>query len=188
MSTDITTIQDGVTSDQHALIITTDLAFSEWKRLGDRLASTVNRGQWSLGDWRLYGQRYTIDHPDGLRAIDQADETLRVYAWVCQAFPPDRRERTASKLSFGHHQIVAGLTENEADRWLDTAITAGLSKHRLHAEIRDSRALTAPKLLDVTRITWQIETGRHARYEAAATKAGMSLDAWALETLDRAAA
>jgi len=64
-------IAPGVVSRRDGLEIEGALSFNEWKRLGEQLESTLDRAQWSLADWRLYGLRFKMHYAHGLAHVSR---------------------------------------------------------------------------------------------------------------------
>lgn len=75
-----------------------------------------------IGDWMSYAlkkfkrRRIKTDAMWALRKYSCG--TLRNLRWVAELIEPSRRRE---KLSFGHHQVVAGDPHKEQDLWLDLA-------------------------------------------------------------------
>lgn len=117
-------------------------------------------------------------------------QTLRNYAWVARKFPAARR---LDSLSFQHHFEVASLPETDQDLWLQRAKQFAWSKTELRHRIKardipeDLRgdALTGDK--EQQSVTVAPHPAQVARWERAATQAGMSLPDWVVDVLDRAA-
>lgn len=121
-------VAPGVLSHANGLEITDEPTFNEWRRLGQILADTTDRALWSLGDWRLYGERFAKDYHAALAAIDDASRIAATAARVVRAFPLERRR---GQLSFEMHELVAPLAEPDQERWLDDAERQGWKRRQL---------------------------------------------------------
>lgn len=126
----------GVVSTPFALVITADLRFNDWRRLGEQLEAINERSSWALGDWRVHGDRFSAEYEDALKAIDAASQTVFRCAWVCRAFSAERRRKG---LSFSHHAQVASLGAGEQDLWLDEAERQGWSARELADRVSQRR-------------------------------------------------
>ena len=95
--------------------------FEHWLALGKRLALADSVLAWRIGDWwdhgeHRYGDRISAVHASGWNGPSFG--TCRNYATVARAFKTSRRRDV---LSFSHHQEVASLSSEDADRLLDWA-------------------------------------------------------------------
>lgn len=115
-------------------------SFDDWVETGRQLASANKVLNWWIGDWWAAG-----NHRYGARAAVAAQgifgrgfQSLANMASVCRAFSTSRRRE---HLSFSHHEAVAVLKPDQADKLLDRAERENLSVHALRAEVillRDS--------------------------------------------------
>ena len=181
------------------------MPFTTWLQIGSQLSCVANSSAWCLGDWLAYGEvAYTGRYRDAIERTSLDYQTLRNYAWVARRFTMSRRR---DRLSFGHHAEVAALPEVEQDFWLRKAEQLGWSRNQLRREVRGSLreregapaaqpdqpdrdqpggsrgaepAAGANLMIKVTPA--QLET-----FEQAAGKAGLTVGAWAAQTLDEAA-
>jgi len=135
MSTDVerrtTDLGEGIVSRPNGLEITRELSFNEWKQVGERLLATVDRALFTLGDWRLYGERYAKDYHPAIEELDARSRFIAPSLRVSRAMPLERRR---DQLSFDVHEVVAGLDEEAQDRWLDDAERQGWSRQQLQFE------------------------------------------------------
>lgn len=133
----------GTVSTANALMLPDGLSFGEWARIGDLFASTESRIAWTIGDWRVYGDRFADEYGEGLEQIDRASETVRLYALVSRAFPPVAR---ATSLTWRHHfEIAARVKDTDLRlRWLSEAERHGWSTRELGDRIGERR-ITGPR-------------------------------------------
>ena len=113
------------------------LSFEEWKEYGRNLGRIEKIYMWKVGEWWTYGEinygeKTSItksDDWDGLRYQTCAD-----VGWVFKKFHFSRRHEN---LSWSHHREVAGLDEEDADRFLNDAITHKWSRKELRKQVSD---------------------------------------------------
>lgn len=124
-----------------------DTTFEQWKSVGRKLSRASQALNWQKGDWWVFGE-----HRYGERAAAAAEGifentfgTLRVYGTVARAFEPLRR---LNDVSFSHHQEVASLPKEAADRLLDQALRTGLTTRDLRRQVQ---AIKVPVRLVATR-------------------------------------
>ena len=150
-----TTSGDGTVQIGHfkltgtGLVVEDDSTFDEWETLGGILHRLEGSIQWLIGDWLNYGAWAWGDkYQPVAEAIGYDEKTLRNYAWVARNVVLSLRK---DKLSFGHHNIVAGFPADEQNYWLNRAVDEGLSIAKLRKAIQggdaldDGGALIAPK-------------------------------------------
>jgi hypothetical protein len=94
---------------------------------------------WWVGDWLLYGEGRKADwgqkYDEAIERTGLAYGTLRNTVFVAKRFSQLSRRR--DKLSWAHHQEVAGLpTEKDQDKWLSRAEKEGWSEKELSRQIR----------------------------------------------------
>lgn len=117
---------------------TGDITVSEWMEVGRKLHAIGSCYQFLLGDWlnfgeRAYGEKYKL-------ACEQTGmdyQTLANYAWVCAKIEIYLRKEN---LSFGHHNLVAGMPESEREKWLDNAANGKWSIADMREAIRKAEA------------------------------------------------
>jgi hypothetical protein len=186
------------------------LRFENWVHVGRVLATSRTSLAWCLGDWLVYGEEvFAGRYRDAVELVSLDYQTLRNYAWVARRFPLSRRREA---LSFGHHAEVASLPEPEQEFWLRKAEDLGWSRNRLRSELRSSlrerthaiekasstRTPTAQRLSDdsdndsaatdeVMRLLLELDSAQGERWNAAAAKEHLSVEAWAVRALDDAA-
>ena len=174
------------------------MAFEKWLTIGRQLSEVCTSSSWCLGDWLVYGEdTYGSRYRDAIEYTSLDYQTLRNYAWVARRFSLSRRRYT---LSFGHHSEVAALSDPEQEFWLRKAEELGWSCKRLRSEVRASlreREDSDPCEMDTTssekwpqqndELKVELSPDQIRSCEQAAGKAGLSIEAWAIQALDRAA-
>lgn len=107
-----------------------DLTVQQWREMGNWLNQLKDSIQWMIGDWANLGVQHidTWVAPDGrefetryaelLETTDYSYSTLRKFAFVSRAVPPERRR---TSLTFSHHVEVAHLSEPDQEMFLDMA-------------------------------------------------------------------
>lgn len=161
------------------------LAFSEWVRLGTRLAQLSHASAWYLGDWLRYGERtYGCRYKTALETTCFDYQTLRNYAWVAGRFPPGRR---LTGVSFQHHAEVASLPEPSQDLWLHRAERHRWSRNELRRQLRG--AAHAGEDDEQSRLVVHIHVlvDREHRWREAAAAASQDLPEWLMQAGDEAA-
>ncbi|MFI0374185.1 LmbU family transcriptional regulator [Actinomadura sp. 1N219] len=167
------------------LSLPAELPLRSWVEIGRQIAVIADASAWWLGDWLLYGQ---ARYPDRYqRAIDRTGlsyQTLRNYAWIARRFPVSRRRDT---LSMQHHAVVAALSDDEQEIWLELAERESWSVNRLKSRVRAERSRPAPASDPVVVLKMEIDPNRRRRWAQAAEQAGSDLAFWATQILDQAA-
>src|SRR5579871_2709476 len=117
-----------------------DIGFPEWAEAGRRLGAMGRCGQWGLGDWIQYGNaRFGERYTRAARITGYDVQTLMNMVYVASKFEISRRREA---LSWSHHETVAALEPEEQDRWLDLAVSRGLSVADLRLELRSARRMS----------------------------------------------
>jgi hypothetical protein len=180
------------------------LPFDSWLRIGSHLSAVASSSAWCLGDWLIYGEvAYEGRYRNAIEQTSLDYQTLRNYAWVARSFPMARRR---DGLSFGHHAEIAALPEAEQDYWLRKAEELSWSRNKLRGEVRASlkerekglsvcpesdereqRPAQARAQVAVADLTIKVTPAQLEACESAATRAGLSVDAWAALALEAAA-
>jgi hypothetical protein len=114
-----------------------DLDVRSWEAEGRRISAISKGTPWWIGDWLLYrastwGERYS----DARRITGMDPKTLRNIRWVAASIGPSRRRE---RLSFSHHELVAGFEIDEQERWLTRAEADRLTVDDLRVELRAAR-------------------------------------------------
>ena len=162
------------------------VSFGKWELAGLKIARIQDSSAWCLGDWLVFGQsQYKDRYRQAIDAAGLDYKTLRNYAWVARRFEIHRRREG---LTFQHHAEVAGLPQDDQDRWLDEAERLAWSRNRLRESVRQSRqgGQPVPESSPIPRMSVATET--IARWHEAAEATERSLDHWIVETLNAGAA
>jgi hypothetical protein len=174
------------------------LNFERWLGIGKMLSATHTSSAWCLGDWLVYGETaFNGRYREAIEETSLDYQTLRNYAWVARRFELSRRR---DNLSFGHHAEVAALPETEQDFWLRKAEDHGWSRNELRKQVHfslDARGgAVAPDddapdrhlpSADLERLQLKVTPEQLELCRAAADKAGVSVEIWAVNALDYAA-
>lgn len=103
-----------------AMILPARLKYEVWEQLGESIIATRESSKWWLGDWVNGGEaRY---HEKYAQALDNGVYDLgtwKNFAYVAGRFTPERRRE---ELTWSHHQAVAALEPDVADRLLALAV------------------------------------------------------------------
>ncbi len=161
-----------------------DVSFDQWRRVGVRIAKTADLTAWCLGDWLAYGESaFAGRYRQAADLVGLSYQTLRNYAWVARRFALSRRR---DSLTFNHHMVVARLTTEQQDFWLDRALGEKWSVHRLRARLSEHEApgkkMDEPAGAALSKVS--VNRQRLSRWQAAARRANSSLEEWAVATLD----
>ena len=140
------------------LLIPDNTNFGEWKSIGRQLKNIEGAIQFWVGDWINFGE-----HKFGDRYLLAMSETGYSYQYlVHQKYISSRFVNPAGDintksdnvspvafrhegLSFSHHQEVASLPPEVANRLLDKAENDGLSRQELRSEVKEWREEHTPK-------------------------------------------
>ena len=117
-----------------------DMRFPIWEQLGEALARAERSLLWYLADWWVWAREKRLP-PEEIHTIAGrlgfAVHTLDTYASVARAFETSRRLEI---ISFTHHQEVAALSKEQADKllaWCKPVAAGG--KPRSTRELRAKR-------------------------------------------------
>jgi hypothetical protein len=121
-----------------------ELGVSEWVEQG-RCLGAIGRGSaWWIGDWVRYGSvRYGDKYAAASQVTGYDAHSLMNMSYVASRFEPSRRR---PGLSFSHHAVLAGLSPDDQELWLDRAEAGGLSVRALRIELRKARERSAARL------------------------------------------
>lgn len=177
-----------------------ELPFDLWLGIGRQLSAVSTSAAWCLGDWLAFGQKaYAGRYRQAIEQTSLDYQTLRNYAWIARRFALSRRRDT---LSFAHHAEVAALAEPEQDFWLRKAEEHRWPVKRLRQQVSTSladRSAGQPAQRGeaghrrgehdwvALRLQLRVSTGLLENCQAAADKASLSMEAWTVLTLERAA-
>jgi hypothetical protein len=136
--------QLGCKDGPYSLVLPKDLAFDDWKAIGQGLGRLRDQCRWLLGDWWAFGEsRYgartaIVQSPDWDGPQFQTCANKGRVSRVFEAATSRRRE-----LSWSHHEAVAAQPREERERLLNLCEQHRWSVHRLRDELRQ-RARPTP--------------------------------------------
>lgn len=130
-----------------AAIFEDGIDIKEWAEVGREMCKMHSGLQWWIGDWVNFGERTYQRNKEALSFFGKEIlgeqggfdvGTIRHYAWVSRKVKPCSRLHS---LSHGHHEAVAAISDEEAQRgWLRRAKSGENGKQwtvaRLREEIR----------------------------------------------------
>lgn len=142
-----------------------DIDKSEWEQIGGILRRLEGSLQWLIGDWFVYGSHRWGDMYESVaESMGYNPKTLRDYAYVARNVELSIR---IDILSFAHHQLVAGKSDEEQIYWLTRARDEKLTVAKLRkaingedAQLGDGKPLVAPKTTKL--ITTSMEEAKKA--------------------------
>lgn len=131
-----------------------DIAHDDYEQIGEMLLRFNSSMQWLLGDWLMIGDHFQWGETYHRLAetFGYDPHTLKVYKNVCNRVKTYIR---MYELSFGHHQAVAPLHEEEQRFWLERAVEGGWSISKLRKHIRESKSKQNDQAVE--KITAQVE-------------------------------
>lgn len=126
----------GVEFKGNALILPPDIERDRWGQLRIVLSTVEGAPLWWWGDWLTYGQdKWQADYSLAEEVSGYKRKTLYEAAYVARNVPIPIRMET---LSWGHHQVVAALTDAGQRYWLGKALegswTVAELRFAMHAE------------------------------------------------------
>jgi hypothetical protein len=174
----------GGVGEQLGLELPPTLSHKEWEDLGRNITVSEAKSRWCLADWLNYGEdhyegegRYTA----GMRITGLEYGSLRNVAYVADRFPLSRRRDT---LSFGHHQEVASIADEEAqDHLLSAAEVEGLSVKALRERVTELKG-GKPADDEYVRVTVRIHRGMNERLEQLAAEDELPVADWIWRCVD----
>ena len=115
------------------MITANEPTFDEWQSAGKFLQHVERSVQFWIGDWLNYGERRWSDtYPQAVDETGLEEKTLRNFKYVAGKVPLSLRR---DNLTFGHHAVVASMSESDQSDWLDTAEGDHLSVAELRSRI-----------------------------------------------------
>jgi hypothetical protein len=119
------------------LVVEGGLSESEWLSIGRALTHVESSSKWWIGDWVNAGMKAFgkgVAYSLAVQATAQERHSLYHTAWTASKFEPHRR---IAALSFSHHQAVAALPADVADRLLKEALELGLTAEQIYQAGRE---------------------------------------------------
>lgn len=128
-------------SNSLSLSLPANLPFDRWQEVGRELAAREKVLNWWIGDWWAFGERAYGEARAQAAAVAAfgSYDMIRNCGWVASKFEVACRH---ADLSFTHHQEVAGLGHEDAQRLLAAAeapVAAGekpIPVSKLRSEVR----------------------------------------------------
>lgn len=123
----------------------------EWDAVGKVLFQLADSMQWLIGDWINFGEKnekkWGETYKEAIALIDRRYQTFRNWKWVAGSIELSRRR---DKLSFSHHEVVAGLPVEKQDEWLDWAVSQenSVSVGTFRQMVRESKTGEGDALVD----------------------------------------
>ena len=128
----------GIKKTPTSLEFDVTLSVEEWEAFGQDLKRAAHGVSWYIGDWLNFGKEHFPNRYEHMMAVTNLKKQhLQNIAWVAGEFLPDRRH---ASLSFGHHGLVAALSQQRQDTLLDSAEANKWRTTRLRSEIKLIRA------------------------------------------------
>jgi hypothetical protein len=136
----------GVEFHSAALVITGDLTYKQFERLGSALGNFHDASKWWIGDWLLHGDdAYGDDKMAQLtEATGRAYHTLQNYRWVASKWADKTRRRPLVPHSM--HAELASLAPAAQVEWLDRIEANTWKLEELREHLRESRRDERPRL------------------------------------------
>lgn len=119
-----------------------NLEYGGWALEGKRIGLMSRVSPWWIGDWLLYGTtRWGEMYGAAARITGYDPKTLRNIRYVASRFDVSLRK---DNLTWSHHALLAGLSEDRQRHWLERATGERLSVEDLRTELRNERARATP--------------------------------------------
>jgi hypothetical protein len=132
--TDFLTVPGSIT--RTGLVLPSNLTYEQWQQVGENMRGARESIKFFLGDWINYGEAsYGEKYAQAISATDYDYDYLRNISYVCKRVTLSRR---SDKLTFGHHQVVAPLSEMDQEIWLQAAEDSELTVRELREAIKMS--------------------------------------------------
>jgi hypothetical protein len=107
---------------------------NEWMEMGGLLRQLEGSLQWLIGDWFVYGETsWGKTYDEVAEALGYEVTTLYQFSWVARSVKISLRREN---LFFGHHKLVAPMSPEEQDYWLQQADYETLSVSQLRNRMK----------------------------------------------------
>lgn len=131
----IQTQHNSVKISPTSLDLTENLSINDYMELGGKINSLHKSTPWLLADLLGYGEeKYGDQFSQIVDDWGYKSETLRNALYVSSRWPKDRRR---PELTFAHHQSIASINPEIADKMLQIAVDKGLSVSELRVLKRE---------------------------------------------------
>lgn len=118
------------------LVIETNIQPQDWESIGDTLLFMGQGAQWWIGDWLAYGEHvWGRTYQEVAARTRYSPKTLKEWTYVARNVDSSIR---MDELTFGHHQLVAGLSQQEQVKWLRQAALQDWSISQLRKALSPS--------------------------------------------------
>jgi hypothetical protein len=123
--------------------------FDRIEALARMLGRLHDASKWWVADLLLYAEATFGEQASQVAdATGRSPETLRRWLCVAERVPPVRRR---TKLSFTHHELVAGCEAAEQREWLDRAEANGWSSRDLHGMLHPEELPARSSIAELVR-------------------------------------
>lgn len=121
---------------------------ADWAQAGEILFMLEGKIQLLIGDWLVHGETtWGKTYRELAERFNRDEKTLRNYRWVAQGVELSLRK---DNLSFGHYNLVAGLTaKREKRKLLDQASKHNWTVAELRAAIKGDSKKTSEKTFSI---------------------------------------
>lgn len=107
-----------------------EVSEDEYEIFGQTLLQIDTAYQWIVGDYLVYGDQKAYGQAtEFAEQLGKSPQTLWNWAAVARSVETSRRREV---LSFGHHEVVASLSEHEQDYWLEKAALGNEKDGEVH--------------------------------------------------------
>lgn len=154
MFTSLATLEQAGAITKTAIVLPPNVTYEQYEAMFGMLGQHNQSICWWIGDLCNYGEKvYGEKYADAADWTGLHPATLMKYASVCSRIPRSRR-LDPSKLSFGHHVLVAYLPPKEQSEWLSRAHREGwtinvMREHMIQSGTIQARK-TTPKAIEST--------------------------------------
>lgn len=126
--------------------------------------------EWAIGDWLDFGEwKYGDKFAQAADVTGLSPSRLANIQWLARTFPPERRR---PDLTLAHHESVAALPVDEADRLLNEAADNDQTAGELRRQVQDQRAVLSGEDPLLTRAVTAVT-------EAARLVSALEVERWA---------
>lgn len=142
------------------LVLNREINQAEWLSLREAIQNIKRAYQWIIGDWMVYGldHGWMQSYEDMAKLTGLKEKTVKEYTSICRNIPASIR---MDKLSFGHFQLIAPLSDEDKPKWIQLAVDKNMSVRDLYNAIH--RRSDPPPPLDKEDRRLLKEVTRHLR-------------------------
>lgn len=111
-----------------------EITFEEWSQLGPNLALLERSMRWAIADWLNYGERrYGEMYAQAIDTTGLDYHYLANLKWLAGNVEISRRRE---ELGLSHHAVVAPLSPEEQEAWLQYAIDNNLTRDEFRTAVK----------------------------------------------------